>query len=284
MASSDDALIAYRPRFRPRGGMPGAHLSRDAGGLGYFRDHAPFAERPEPRHIDLRATLKDPFGRLQVRRYEPPGSIDVYALVDLSASLGFSGFGQPFALARRLCVELARAAGRYGDAFGVAGADARPRPDFHIRATRRRGLELEVGALFDAFSPRGAGSEGLEAAAASLAGRRKLVFLLSDFQFPLDRVDALMEALAGHDVIPVVLRDSASEDGLPNFGLIALRDLETGAEQVVFMRPSLRRRWLEEARAREIELDRLFLRRGRAAVRVTDRLDVEDLSRALLER
>ncbi|WP_395664524.1 DUF58 domain-containing protein [Methylocella sp.] len=280
----DGALIAYRPRLRPRGGRPGAHRSREDGGLGHFRAHAPFSRHPEPRHIDLRATLKDVFGELQVRRFEPPGAVDVYALVDLSASLGFQGAGSAFALSRRVATALARAAARYGDAFGIVGAGERPREDFYIRATRRRGVEQDVDALFARHKPDGAGGDGLIEAAARLGGRRKLVFVLSDFLFSLDRAEALMTSLAAHDVTPIVFRDTASEEGLPTFGLIELRDLETGRGRLYFMRPSLRRRWLDEARAHDAALDRLFLRHGAAPVRVVDRLDLEELSRALTER
>ncbi|ACK49449.1 conserved hypothetical protein [Methylocella silvestris BL2] len=279
----EDALLSYRPHARPRTGRPGAHPGADVGSLGLFRNHAPFSRHPEARRIDLRASLRDPFGEIHVRRFEPRSVVNVYALVDLSASMGFTGRASKIALVEDICVAMARAAHRYGDAFGIIGADAHIRRDFQIRATRRRSLETEIEDLFRRSAPAGRSAAGLAEAAGLIAGRRKLVFILSDFRQPATVIDSLLASLVRHDVVPIVVGDSAEESDLPEWGLIEMQDLETGQSRVVFMRPALRRKWLDEAARRKSELRRLFLRYGRTPVIVADRLDIENLSRQLLE-
>ncbi|PNG25289.1 DUF58 domain-containing protein [Methylocella silvestris] len=280
---TDDALLAYRPHARPRTGRPGAHPGADAGSLGLFRNHAPFSRYPEARRIDLRASLRDPFGEIHVRRFEPRNVVDVYALVDLSASMGFVGHAAKIGLVEDICVAMARAAHRYGDAFGIIGADAHIRRDFQIRATRRRSLETEIRELFRRSTPAGRSAAGLAEAANLLAGRRKLVFVLSDFRQTAAVTDALLANLIRHDVVPIIVGDSAEETDLPEWGLIEMQDLETGQRRVVFMRPALRRKWLDEAARRKSALRRLFMRYGRTPVTVADRLDIENLSRQLME-
>ncbi len=276
----DDALLTYRPFWRPRTSRPGAHAGSDAGSLGLFRNHLPFSRCPEARRIDLRATLRDPFGEIHVRRFAPHRAVDVYAVVDISASMNFVGLGSRLQLVEEACRAIARSAHRYGDAFGLIGADDHLREDIHIRATRRN-VETEIKTMFAALGRASGGAAGLADAAALLGGRRKLVFLLSDFRYALERVEKILASLSQHDVIPVILCDTAEEADLPRWGLLELQDLETGRRRLQVMRPSLRRKWLEAEATRRSALNRIFLQLGRGLVVLSDRFDVESFSRQL---
>lgn len=275
--------LSYRIRGRAAGVMPGAHRSRHTGGHGIFLDQVPYLRQPNPRRIDLRLTLRDPFENVYVRRFEERLAITLYALVDLSRSMRFEGIGRKFSLAGQLCTALAHSARKSGDMFGIVGYDTTVRDDFLIPASRRNGLELEVQSRFDAFVPERAGAGGLLEATRYVAGRRKLVFLCSDFQMPLPFIEKALGLLSQHDVVPIVLNDSAETQDLPAWGLIELEDLETRGRRTVFMRPRLRRRWMERAAARRAQLHEIFLRFGRSPIEVKDQFDPEQLSRRLLE-
>lgn len=277
------ALIAYRPRGRSRNSIAGAHLGRQPGGIGLFRDNVPFLRCPDARRIDLRATLRDPFGEIHVRRFDQRVSIDVYALVDLSASMGFSGRASKYGLVAEFCISLARSARGYGDPFGLIGFDKAVRDDFLFPAARRRGLDVEIGRAFERFAPVGRSAAGLMDAARFVAGRRKLVFLVSDFRIPLTLVEAALMALGRHDIAPILVGDSSEDDDLPSWGLVELDDLESGRRRKILMRPSLREKWREEARARRTQLRRLLSRYGRPPILLADRFDVDEISRRLLE-
>jgi Mg-chelatase subunit ChlD len=130
------ADILYRPRGRFRSNHVGAHSSSEIGGLGVFRDQTPFLRYPDARRVDVRATLRDPFGETHVRRFEQRSAIDVYALVDLSASMGFVGAVDRFAVACDLCAALAFSATRIGDRFGLIAGDDGLRQNVFLLATR----------------------------------------------------------------------------------------------------------------------------------------------------
>lgn len=277
------AEISYRPRRRAEGVVIGAHRGRSTGGPGIFLDQVSYLRQPDPRRIDLRLTLRDPFETLYVRRYEQRLAIALYAIVDLSGSMNFEGTTRKIGLVGELCTCLARSARRLGDAFGVIGCDDRVRGDFFFPATRRSGLEFDIARRFERFVPARRSAEGLADAAPYLAGKRKLIFLISDFRMPFAQVEAVLESLAQHDVAPNLVSDSVEETALPSFGLIDVQDLETGRERVVFMRPALRQRWLAQAASWRQTLDRLFLRYGRPPFELVDRLDADGLSRHLLE-
>lgn len=275
--------IFYRPHGRAEGVVVGAHRSRRIGGQGVFLDHVSYLQQPNPRRIDLRLTLRDPFENVYVRRYEQRLAISLYAIVDLSRSMNFTGTARKLALIGELCACLARSARRSGDAFGLIGCDTQVRDDFFFPATRRSGLELDIARRFERFVPTRGSVEGLTDAAIHLAGKRKLVLLVSDFRIPLILIESVLQSLAQHDIVPIVVSDSAEETSLPSFGLIDVRDLETERHRVVLMRPALRRRWLAQAAARRQSLDRLFLRYARSPFELFDRFDADRISRHLVE-
>jgi uncharacterized protein (DUF58 family) len=277
------AEISYRPRQRAEGVVIGAHRGRSTGGPGVFLDQVSYLRQPDPRRIDLRLTLRDPFENVYVRRYEERLAIALYAIIDLSGSMNFEGTARKMALVGELCACLARSARHLGDAFGLIGCDDRIRDDFFFPATRRNGLELDIIRRFESFVPQWRGAAGLLEAAPYLAGKRKLVFLISDFRAPFAQIEAVLESFAQHDVVPILVSDSAEEAALPSLGLIDVQDLETGGQRIVLMRPALRRRWLAQAASRRQALNHLFLRHGRAPFELVDRFDADQLSRHLLE-
>ena len=274
--------IVYRPRWRPGGTAVGAHRGRDAGGLGTFRDQVPFLRLPDARRIDVRASIRDPFEGVHVRRFETRAAIEVWALVDLTASMRFRGQADRMALVTALCTGLAASATRIGDAFGLMGCDDRIREDAFLPATRRLGIAVERAGRLDRVRCGGTSPHGLVEAARRLAGRPKLVFVVSDFRWPEPLIEEVLGKLAVHDVVPVLLADAAEDEALPSFGLIEFDDLEGSGRRIVFMRPSLHRRWREREQARLDALRHIAVTYGRPPFRLAGRFDAEALSRHLL--
>lgn len=273
--------LPYALRWRPRGQRSGAHPAAGEGGDGRFHGLAPLLARPDPRRIDIRASIRDPFEAIHVRTFAPRRAITVTALVDLSGSMGFGGLSGEVA---RLAACLAASAVAGGDAFCLMAADDAPRPDLFIPPTRRRGLARDVLQRLSGAGRAGAGARGLRAAVEEMPRARGLVFLVSDFLMPDTDIAALLDALFRHDVIPVVVRHTATEGGLPRFGLLDLIDAETGRRRLVLMRPGLRARWRAAAEVRRAALDALFARYGHAPFPLTDRFDPDALLDFLLRR
>lgn len=285
MTGRPSSEIIYRPRWHPRGSRIGAHRGSDAGGLGTYRDQVPFLTLPDARRIDLRATLRDPFEGVHVRRFETRTAVEVWALVDLSASMHYRGAADRLDLARDLCAGLAASATRIGDGFGLIGCDHAIRADFYLPATRRRGPALATAARVATARCAGRGAAGMLDAARRLAGRPKLVFVVSDFRWPDSLIARVFAALALHETVPVLLADTAEDEGLPEWGLAELDDLEGAGRRLVFLRPALRRRWIDRERARRDRLAALAAASGaRRPFSLVDRFDADALSRHLLTR
>jgi uncharacterized protein (DUF58 family) len=275
------ADILYRPRGRFRSNHAGPHGSSEVGGFGVFRDQAPFLRYPDARRIDLRATLRDPFGETHVRRFEQRSAIDVYAIVDLSASMGFVGAVDRFTVTCDICAALAFSAMRIGDRFGlIAGGDCL-REDQFLPATRSRGAAMRAVERLQSIRPAGAHAESLVDAATRLGAGRKLVLLISDFRWTSRLIHRVFVSLALHDVLPVALVDSVELDP-PRWGLLELQDPETSRRRLMVMRPALRDRWLEAEAKRQEELIRLAAGRVRPPIFIEDRFNPLSLSSRLM--
>lgn len=274
--------VPYRLVWRTSGVRIGAHRGKVEGTGGLFRDFDLLARSQDPRRIDLRMSLRDPFDNLYVRRFEQKTSITVYALVDLSASMGFEGNVDKMDVVADLCGALAASARRIGDSFGLIGCDERIVPEFFLPATRSRGGEADMVAALRAYVPSGHGAEGLLDGASYLAGRRKLVFVISDFYLPLSLIEALFEALSQNDVVPIVLKDRRELKDLPRYGLVSLADLETGRRRLLAMRPSLRAAWISKEAEHTHALRALAMRYGRPPFEILGPVDWDRLGAYLM--
>lgn len=275
--------IHYRPRGRISGPRAGAYPSQGVGTFGTFRDQVPFMAYPDARRIDVRGTLRDPFENTLVRRFQQRSAVDVYALVDLTRSMSYQGYARKRDLVAEFCGVLARSVTRGGDRFGLIGFEIEVREDCFIPLSRRQAIAYDVEERLRSLEWNGRNAIGLIEAARHVVGRRKMVFIVSDFLLPPELLSTAFEMLRPHDLIPVVISDSFEDAGLPDWGLMELTDLETDKRKLVFMRPALKRRWLADEARRRTELRQITQKFGRSPLMIADKLDIDQISRQLME-
>lgn len=262
--------LPYRIVWRSRALRQGMHRSVQSGAGGLFRDLASLMEYNDPRRIDLRQSLRDPFEALHVRRFEEKSQINVVMLLDVSGSMGFHGAARKMALAADLAQVFATAVRRSGDTFALYAADDGLREELSVAPTRSRAGEADMVAALRAWVPEPKGAAGLVDAARMVGRRRNLVLVVSDFLLPEQQLAAVFEALAGHDVVPIRIADSRESARLPAWGLVELADLETGRRRLVAMRPAIRAEWQRRFEARRSLFRSLAARYGREPFEITD--------------
>ena len=262
--------LPYRIVWRSRALRQGAHRSTQSGAAGAFRDLATLMEYRDPRRIDLRQTLRDPFDTLYVRRFEEKSQIGVVMLLDVSGSMAFEGAARKMAIAAELAEVVSGAVRRAGDTFALYAADDEVREALSVAPTRGRGGEADMVAALRSYKPQRKGAKGLLDAAARIGRKRALVFLVSDFLMPEGELEALFDALSAHDVVPIRIVDSREGVELPSWGLIELSDLETGRRRLVAMRPRLRAEWQRRIEARRSFFRSVASRYGRAPFEIED--------------
>ncbi len=267
----------YRVSWRSSGALPGAHASRRIGPGVDFYGHVSLLETTDPRRFDILASLRDAQRSLRLRVYRQLGSIPVTALLDVSASMPAAA-GGTLALMADFVAALGFSAARTGDSFGVIAADGAVRMELLLPQTRRRGAGILHARRLRTLSPDGHSARGLLDAVNYLPRQRGLVFLLSDFHFPLTDLERLLRALGAHDVVPVPVWSEA-ERMLPPFGLVRLRDAESSHERLLFMRPRLAARIREEVDGHRAAVGETFRRHGRRPLLLGQPFAAADVSR-----
>lgn len=244
-------LIHYRINWKPGGNVPGARRGLAAGTGEQLRALVMLRDNPDPRRLDLRASLRDPFGRLWVKDFYLNTAFKVMVLLDVSASMAYAGQNERMRVARDIAEQLAISAYRSGDAFGVFSANGEILKSGVLPAGVNRSSWLWVRRKLGALMPFGDSAAGLLRLVPQLPQRRSLVFVVSDFRWPAGRLEQLFRSLAHHDVVPVLLQDPAEMSALPQRGFAALRDMESGRTRFVWMRAALREK-IEAARLRHV--------------------------------
>lgn len=280
MTASRSGEYLYRIPGRPASLRPGAHPSRLDGGSGVFLGLQSLLSRPNPRRIDLRRSLTDPFGQWLVRNMSERVSVPVQVVADLSASMETADKREAVAC---LVESTGLSAWRSGDPFGFIGADRIVRDEWFRPATHARGAGSRLAELLRAVPFDGENAAGLLDAARYLGKRRALVLLASDFHFDLADVQRLLASLSGHFVVPVVVWGAAeSTTRIPDRGLVDLADSENAAHRFLWLRPRLAERIRGALLQRRRDLSSTFARFGSRAIFVDDGFNPDDLTHHFL--
>jgi uncharacterized protein (DUF58 family) len=240
-------------------------------------------DRPDPRRLDLRASLRNVRGDWLVRVYRQRAGIPVHVVVDVSSSMSFGARRPKLQVAAEFVEALGRSAFRVGDALGMLAFDAKERADLLVPALLSRGMGSVMAAMLQECATSAGGVGGLEQAALNLAGREGLVFLLSDFHWPLDRLGGVLDLLAPAYVVPMIVWDPAEIQPPTRDGLAALHDAETGVRRTLWMRPKLRTQWRHAVAKRRAELDGFFAARSVRPFYLTGTFDGEAMSQYFFE-
>jgi hypothetical protein len=290
MSRSDE--FHYRLPATFGGQRPGAHRGSSLGaGLG-FAAHRRLFDHPDPRRIDLRASVRDVRGEWLVRIQRQRVAVPVHAVVDVSASMHFGALRSKLQVVADFIEALGHSAFRTGDAVGLLAFDHGLRDDLFTPARHSRGAGIAMAEALRSCAAESSYQhdpahqhtvEALQRTVARLAGRSGLVFLVSDFHWPIESLHGVLEQLAPACVVPMVAWDPAETEPPEARALVAVSDAETGVRRTLWMRESLRREWTNAVAARREALHALFDAHGLAPFYLQGRFDAEALTRHFLE-
>ncbi|CAB3765149.1 DUF58 domain-containing protein [Paraburkholderia humisilvae] len=282
----------YRLPVRVAGARPGSHRGTSVGVGQEFISHARLFDYPDPRRIDIRASIRGGHGEWLVRLHRQRVAVPVYAVVDVSASMRFGRLSSKLEAAAQFVEALGYSAFRHGDRAGMLAFDTNEREDLFLPARHVRG----AGALMsdtlrhakpggDPGGKRGASPvAGLEKALARIAERACLVFLVSDFHWPLDTLPTMLRSAPRIWLVPIVLWSSAELEPPSANGWLTTHDMETGEPRSIWMTDALRDRWRAAVAANRNHISTLFANSGIRPLFATDTVDADALSRYFVEQ
>lgn len=232
--------------------FPGAHPGQIVGSGQLFKRHAPLLASPDPRRIDLRASLLDPFNSYRVRVFQQHSKLTVTVIADLSASMTVR-----LPMLADFLLSAAQSALQLGDNFGFIGCG--PNLDHRWLLPVGPAMEpvREMSRRLTSLRPDGS-AESLLRIAPLLPSRHSLLFLVSDCHFSLTRLRQILQPLVSHAVVPLVWWDKAEYQDLPEWGLVRFKDAESRCARTLLMRSDLKQRIIQNFEQRRIALTHTF--------------------------
>ena len=232
--------------------MAGAYHSVFKGRGMDFDEVREYSPGDEVRTIDWNVTARE--GRAFVKKFREERELTIFLVVDISASGNFgSGAMAKRDLAAEVASVLAFSAIRNSDKVGLILYTDRIERYLPPKKGRRHVLRVVRDILY--HEPQGIGTDTVKTldVVNHVLHRRAVVFLISDFETnggdpgaaraELRRV--VRQTNRRHDLIAVHIEDPREKE-LPNVGIIALEDAETGEiVELNTARASVRKRFNE---------------------------------------
>ena len=278
----NEAVFHYKVGGRAGGKRPGAHAGRTGGAGNEFLAHARLFDHPDPRRLDLRASLRAGGEEWLVRMHRQRAAIALYAVVDLSDSMA-CGVPRKLDIAAAFVEAMGKSAFQTGDSAGLCAFDGSARTDLYRPAHHGRQVGPLLGELVRQALPAAMPGCGIAAALQPLVGRQALVFLLSDFHWPLAQTAAALDLLPNAWVVPVVLWDAREVAPPAANAFVRLRDAESGDLRALWLTPRLRRQWQDGVAQRRAALDAVFATRNLRPLYLSGGFDAAAVSHYFME-
>ncbi len=250
--------FSYHIGWRNRGRHPGRHASTQRGMGMEFIGHTTLVAYPDPRRIDLRQTIRDPMEQVYVRLFNQKSATPVYAICDMSGSMNFGAKTRKIRRAADIVESIARSASRNADPFGFVGFDEVVREDWISTTSFKSQRAIELMERLKEHHPQMVSGNGIADVWRYLPRERSLVFMVSDFHMPLKQLEEALANLLKHHIVPVVLWDADEYKSLPEFGITAVTDPETGVKRTLFLH-KVRDRIIAAFEARREAIYKLFM-------------------------
>jgi uncharacterized protein (DUF58 family) len=225
--------LEIRTRRMVNDSLAGAYHSVFKGRGMDFDEVREYSPGDEVRTIDWNVTARA--GRPFVKKFTEERELTIFLLVDISASGNFgSGPASKRDLAAELASVLAFSAIRNSDKVGLLLYTDRVERYLPPKKGRRHVLRVVRDILY--HSPEATGTDTVKAldVANRLLHRRAVVFLISDFETAGDAAAvraelrrAMRRTNRRHDLVAVHVEDPREKE-LPNVGIVALEDAESG--------------------------------------------------------
>jgi uncharacterized protein (DUF58 family) len=255
--------LEIRTRRLVNDSLAGAYHSVFKGRGMDFDEVREYSPGDEVRTIDWNVTARA--GRTFIKKFTEERELTIFLLVDISASGNFgSGALSKRDLAAELASVLAFSAIRNSDKVGLLLYTDRVERYLPPKKGRRHVLRVVRDILY--HEPEGTGTDTVKAldVVNHVLHRRAIVFLISDFESPRNEATARAELRRAmrqtnrrHDLIAVHVEDRREKE-LPNVGMVALEDAETGEiVELDTASPTVRERFKQQSleRARRLVSD-----------------------------
>lgn len=270
---------------------PGAHRSTSRGAGMNFISHAKLIDQPDPRRLDLRASIGNLSKEWLVRVNQQRVAITITVIVDVSAGMHFRGVYRKLDVAADFIEALGYSAAAMGDSIGLYAFDHSQRNDLSVPSRFGRATGLNLANRVRACRASGthrideseARTKALAECVSLAAGNSSLVFILSDYHWSLTGMESVLDPLAGTLVVPIVVWDPVETEPPAGRRLMSVQAMGAGKSRHLWLTPRVRQQWLANVEQRRLELSELFGSRDTKPFMMTSGFNADAMSKYFME-
>lgn len=278
--------FVYRLPGNAVSSRPGAHRSNSRGAGMNFVSHARLMDQPDPRRLDLRASISNIQKEWLVRVNQQRAAVAVTAIVDVSATMHFGSPTSKITVAADFLEALGYSAGGLGDSVGLYAFDENMRSDLTLPPRYGRGTGQNMATTIRASKPTTSGAATIDALTRcvdTVAGKSALIFIVSDFHFPIAQLERLLDPLAGALVVPIVIWDRAEVAPPSGKRLLSVRQIGGKNHRHIWLSQQKRSEWHNNVAHRRSQIAQVFAARDERPFYITRGFNAEKLSRYFME-
>jgi hypothetical protein len=271
--------FTYSISWRSKNNKYGSNLSAKIGNDFEYSGSKNFNDHPDLTRIDIKNSITDPYENIYVKTYNLNNPINLVALCDISSSVFVNKVNN--SLIKNISKIIANSAIDHGDKFSM----------LCYNEIIKKKLVLEPGNNLQyinqwvnniEFDNARTSSDALKIVNKYLPDEKSLVFWISDFHYPLDKIEKILNLLSTHHVIPIFISSEEEIKKLPKYGFRKFIDSEKNLEHEIFLRPSFKRKILSEYSKTKDQIFNVFSKKQIKQIVLNDKIDMYEIQKYFL--
>lgn len=266
----------YSISWRSRNNRYGNNLSSKIGNDFEYSGSKNFNDHPDLTRLDIKNSITDPYENIFVKTYNLNNPVNLIALCDISSSVFVIEKNK--SILKELSTIIARSAVEQGDMFSMLCYN-----DYIMnKNVLEPGNNLQYinqwinNINFDSDKTS---TNAAKEVSKYLPEEKSLIFWISDFHYPLDKIEKILNHLSNHHVIPLFISSEGEIKRLPKYGFRKFIDSELNIEHEIFLRPSIKEKILGDYKITKDKIFQIFSKKQLKQIVVNEHINIETLQK-----
>jgi hypothetical protein len=268
--------FSYSVSWRSKNNRYGNNLSSKIGNDFEYSGSKNFNDHPDLTRLDIKNSITDPYENIFVKTYNLNNPINLIALCDTSSSM--SVVKKNNVIVKDLSKIIAASAIEQGDKFSmlcyndVITNKFMLEPGDNLQYINQWIDEVELNS-------NKSSSNAAEDINKYLPEEKSLIFWISDFHYPLGKIEKILSHLSSHHVIPLFISSEGEIKRLPRYGFRKFIDSESNIEHEIFLRPSVKEKILDDYKNTKDKIFQIFSKKQLKQIVVKEQIDIENIQK-----
>ena len=271
--------FTYSISWRSRNNSYGNNLSSKIGNDFEYSGSKNFNDYPNLSRIDIKNSITDPFENIYVKTYNLNNPINLVVLCDVSSSMFVAKNNN--LLIKKISKIIANSAINHGDRFSMICYNDFIKKKFILEPGNNQQFINQWIDNIEFINERSS-SDAIKSINKYLPEEKSLVFWISDFHYPPDETENILNLLSTHHVIPLFISSEGEINKLPSYGFRKFIDSEKNSEHEIFLRPSIKEKILLEYNKTKNKIFNIFSKKQIKQIVLNDKINMKEIQKYFL--